>query len=73
VGTLKELFASGGVVEFLMAWNRRISASGSFFDMMRSAGFLCHHHGHCIYSFYTSQSAEKDSYLRSLDVDNFTI
>lgn len=66
VETLKELFASGEVVEFLMAWNRRISASGTFFEMMREQGFKCHHHGQCIYSFYTASTAADDVYLQGL-------
>jgi hypothetical protein len=37
--------------EFLMSWNRRISESYKFFQMMREAGFVCYHHGKCIYSF----------------------
>lgn len=49
-----------------MAWNRRISASGAFFDMMREAGFLCHHHGHCVFSFYTAEGASRDHYLQGL-------
>ena len=65
--TLKELFASGQVREFLMAWNRRISASGSFFEMMRTEGFLCYHHGRCVYSFYTADNAAQDSYLQGLE------
>jgi hypothetical protein len=66
VTTLRELFASGQVVEFLMAWNRRISASASFFEMMRAQGFRCHHHGHCVYSFYTEAGAAADPYLAAL-------
>jgi hypothetical protein len=49
-----------------MAWNRRISASGTFFDLMRAAGFLCHHHGQCIYSFYLERGALTDPYLCDL-------
>jgi hypothetical protein len=37
--------------EFLMSWNRRISESYKFFQMMKEAGFVCYHHGKCIYSF----------------------
>ena len=72
VETLKELFASGEVSEFLMAWNRRISASSSFFEMMRDQGFLCHHHGQCIYSFFTARSAENDAFLQALNVTEST-
>jgi len=53
-------------VEFLMAWNRRISTSAEFFDAMQRAGFLCYHHGHCIYSFFTPAGAAADPYLDSL-------
>lgn len=38
-------------IEFLMSWNRRISESYKFFQMMHAAGFICYHHGSCIYSF----------------------
>jgi predicted nicotinamide N-methyase len=51
VKTLSDLFQAHPVQEFLMSWNRRIAESKIFFDMMTDAGFLCHHHGHCIYSF----------------------
>jgi hypothetical protein len=67
VQTLKELFESGEVAEFLMAWNRRISASGTFFDMMKAEGFRCHHHGQCIYSFYTAAGAAQDAFLAGLE------
>jgi hypothetical protein len=49
-----------------MAWNRRISASGQFFDLMQAAGFRCHHHGKCVYSFFTQHSARGDAYLQEL-------
>jgi hypothetical protein len=38
-------------VEFLMSWNRRISESYQFFALMKEAGFVCYHHGRCLYSF----------------------
>jgi hypothetical protein len=67
VQTLKELFQSGQVTEFLMAWNRRISASGAFFDMMKAEGFRVHHHGQCVYSFYTAAGAAQDPFLAGLE------
>lgn len=51
VQTLQELFEAGAE-EFLMAWNRRMAASVTFFEMMTAAGFDCKHHGKCVYSFY---------------------
>ena len=47
VDSLVQIFAaeSGTLREFLMAWNRRIAASSTFFRLMREAGFRCHHHG----------------------------
>jgi len=35
-----------------MSWNRRIVSSKIFFELMKGAGFECHHHGKCVYSFY---------------------
>ena len=52
VQSLLAMFEKNGVREFVMAWNRRISESFNFFVMMQQAGFLCHHHGKCVYSFY---------------------
>ncbi len=68
VQSLTEIFAKNGAAEFVMAWNRRISESGTFFEMMRVAGFLCHHHGKCVYSFYrpATERAVADSYLDDL-------
>ena len=39
-------------VEFLMSWQRRISDSEIFFQMMKDEGFHVYHHGKCIYSFF---------------------
>ena len=64
VQSLLAIFSQCGTVEFLMAWNRRISESGTFFQMMKEAGFRCHHHGKCVYSFYRNESA--DEYLLAL-------
>lgn len=64
VKSLLAIFEQCGTVEFLMAWNRRISESGTFFEMMKVAGFKCHHHGKCVYSFYKPNCG--DAYLESL-------
>jgi hypothetical protein len=50
VQTIVEIF-NCGAIEFVMAWNRRIEASATFFAMMKDAGFSCIHHGKCVYSF----------------------
>jgi hypothetical protein len=55
VQTLCELFSGGGVVEFLMSWNRRMKESEQFFEMMKNAGFSMVHHGKCVYSFYQGE------------------
>jgi hypothetical protein len=65
------MFAQNHVLEFVMAWNRRISESGTFFDMMREAGFRIHHHGKCVYSFFRPDRT--DSYLEGLELNNFVV
>lgn len=39
-------------VEFVMSWQRRISESEMFFQLMKKEGFFVHHHGKCTYSFF---------------------
>ena len=52
VATLDELFTIRGPdAEFIMVWNRRIAQSQQFFELMKQAGFTCHHHGECVFSF----------------------
>jgi len=52
VQTLVELFSNMPADgEFIMVWNRRITASATFFELMKEEGFVCAHHGNCIYSF----------------------
>lgn len=51
-GKTEEQEGGLGGVEFLMSWQRRIAESEQFFSLMRSEGFLVHHHGKCIYSFF---------------------
>jgi len=38
-------------IEFIMIWNRRISESLIFFDLMVNRGFETLHYGSCIYGF----------------------
>lgn len=49
-----------GVKEFVMSWNRRIAESNQFFAAMKEAGFLCHHHGACVYSFVLDPEVIRD-------------
>jgi len=61
VDTLSELFdiepetsskpSEVSQIEFIMIWNRRISESHIFFDLMVKAGFETLHYGSCIYGF----------------------
>lgn len=63
--TLLTLFRNEeNLVEFLMAWNRRIDESNQFFDLMKEAGFYCFTHGKGIFSFYLP--SRMDPYLQSL-------
>ena len=52
--------SGGGVQEFIMSWNRRIAASIEFFELMQAEGFLCHHHGACVYSFVLDKTIADD-------------
>ena len=53
------------LIEFLMAWNRRIKDSAVFFELMKEAGFLCYKHGKGLFSFFRAEKA--DEYLLSLN------
>ena len=72
--TIVEVFDSNRdtIVEFLMSWNRRIASSKIFFELMMEAGFECHHHGKCVYSFFKRGSealVDDDAYLTTLQDD----
>ena len=54
VSTLDMLF-NAGAQEFLMSWNRRISSTSIFFQLMQEAGFDSVTHPHCVYSFTRGQ------------------
>lgn len=65
VQTLVELFdQEEGLIEFLMAWNRRIKESSIFFDKMNAAGFQMHSYGKGIYSF--TRESRCDLFLKDL-------
>jgi len=55
VATLDMLFRAGAQ-EFLMSWNRRISSTPLFFELMQQAGFVAETLPHCVYSFTRSKA-----------------
>ncbi len=58
VKTIREIFALEPCVEeFLMCWNRRITQSQLFFEMMERAGFVTIAHGKGLYSFSRSSQS----------------
>jgi hypothetical protein len=63
--------AESDLIEFLMSWNRRISESTIFFDLMKQAGFECHSYGRGLYSFY--RKARADSFLVALENISTTV
>jgi hypothetical protein len=49
--------------KFVMSWNRRMPESSEFFDLIKEAGFACHHEGKCVYVFTrTSEKGVKGGY-----------
>lgn len=54
VQTLVDMFRNPTLQEFLMCWNRRLSSSKLFFDLMENAEFTCENHGKSIYTFTRS-------------------
>ena len=51
VETLTYLFDAGKVTEFLMSWNRRLSTTPIYFQLMEKAGFSVENLPHCLYRF----------------------
>jgi predicted nicotinamide N-methyase len=51
VKTLRYLFDGGSVTEFLMSWNRRLSTTPIFFQLMKDAGFVVQNLPNCLYIF----------------------